>query len=90
MPIYLLQSDVRGEEAAAVEAALKANIPELREAVSVDVLGKSASGFDDPVIVIAILAADDGSELKQLVDFALRHNNEMFLILDGGEISVSE
>lgn len=90
MPIYLLQSDVLGGEAAAVEAALKTKIPELREAVSVDVIGKSASGFDDPVIVIAILAAEDGSELKQLVDFALRHNNEMFLILVGGEISVSE
>ena len=88
MPIYLLQGNALSEEGAAVEAALKAKIPELRDASSVDIIAKSATRFDDPVIVIAVLAAEDGREFNQLVEFALRHNNEMFLILIGGEISV--
>ena len=90
MPIYLLHSKALDEESAALEAALKANISELRDAASVDIIGKSATGLDDPVIVIAVLRIEDRREIDQVIEFALRHSNEMFVILVGGEISVNE
>lgn len=90
MPIYLLPGNALDEESAAIEVAIKTKIPELRDAASIDVIRKPAIGSDDPVIVIAVLAAEDRRELSQLVEFALPRSNEMFLILVGGEISVND
>lgn len=90
MPVYLLHRNAPDEDSVALEAALKAKIPELRGVASADVIGKSMTGLDDPVIVIAPLGVEDRSDVNQVVEFALRHNNEMFVILAGGDISVNE
>jgi Flp pilus assembly CpaE family ATPase len=90
MPVYLLQANGLDPDNRAIEAALKASIPELRSASSIDTIGKSMRAGDDPIIAIAIVPDTDRDQFNQLVEFAVRRGNQLFLILIGSEISVTD
>ena len=90
MPIYLLQDHGLDPNGAAIEATLKVRIPDLRYAASIEAISKSAGASGDATIAIVVLSGADQSRFNQLIELALRRNNEVFLILIGGEVSIRE
>lgn len=90
MPVYLLQESVPHPAGAGLKAALKSAIPDLREAVSLDAVAKSAGTPDDPTIAVALLPSDVQLDFDGLVDFAARLRSGVFLIVVGGEISATQ
>ena len=92
MPIYLIQGHTSRAEQGRLEAALRAKIPDLMEASSLDAVTKSAetTAIDDPIMAIVVLPPGGRNNFDQFIDFAARHHNDIFLIFIGDEISASE
>src|SRR5579859_798755 len=90
MAVYLLQENGPHPAGAELKAALRAAIPDLREAASLDVVAKSAGSPDDPTIAVTLLPSNIAVDFDRLVDFAGRLPSGMFLIVVGGEISATQ
>jgi pilus assembly protein CpaE len=91
MPVFLLKTSPISARQAAVEARLKAAIPDLAEASSLDAIVKSAAtDKDDAAIAIVVLPEGDRDSFNRFVDFAARYGREIFLVLIGDEISASD
>jgi MinD-like ATPase involved in chromosome partitioning or flagellar assembly len=89
MPVYLLQES--GAHQSTIEAGLRAAVPDLIEATSLDAIraaGVRADG-DQRAIVLVIMPPGDHAYFNRLVDFC-GQNNELFLILIGDEILASD
>lgn len=90
MAVYLLQENGPHPAGAELKSALRAAIPDLREAASLDVVAKSAGGPDDPTIAVTLLPSNVPVDFDRLVDFAARLPDGMFVIVVGGEISATQ
>jgi len=90
MAVYLLQENGPHPAGAELKAALRAAIPDLREAASLDIVAKSAGSPDDPTIAVTLLPSNIAVDFDRLVDFAGRLPSGMFLIVVGGEISATQ
>jgi pilus assembly protein CpaE len=90
MAVYLLQE--KGKEQTALEAELRAVIPDLTTAASLDaILGPAAQGDRaKQAIVLVFLPRGDQGYFERLVDLAGRLGGKAFLILIGDEISASD
>jgi pilus assembly protein CpaE len=90
MPIFLLNGDTR--EQSDTEDALRAIIPNLTDASSLDAILSMDVQTDrgDPTIVLVSVPQGDRSYFDHLVETAGRHSRECFLILVGDEISASD
>jgi len=90
MAVYLLHENEPQPAGAGLKAALRAAIPDLREAASLDAVAKSGGSPDDPTIAVALLPGNAPVDFDRLVDFAARLPGGMFLIVVGGEISATQ
>ncbi len=92
MPIFLVKTSPASARQAAVEARLKAAIPDLAEASSLDAVVKSEArgNRNDSAIAIVVLPEGDRDNFNRFVDFAARYGKDIFLILIGDEISASD
>ena len=92
MAVFLLKTNPATARQAAVEARLKAAIPDLTEASSLETIVKSAATTDkdDAAIAIVVLPEGDHDGFKRFVDFTARYSRDIFLILIGDEISASD
>jgi pilus assembly protein CpaE len=92
MPIYLLQGDAKASGEPAVFARLRAAVPGLIAAPSLDAILKASVGVapSDPAIVLAVAPAGDRAAIDRLAELAGRHSRELFFILIGDEISASD
>jgi pilus assembly protein CpaE len=92
MPVFLLKTSPASARQAAVEARLKAAIPDLAEASSLDAIVKSeaTADRDDAAIAIVVLPEGDRDSFNRFIDFAARYGREIFFILIGDEISASD
>lgn len=92
MAVFLLKTSPASARQAAAEARLKAAIPDLTEAASLESIVKSAATADggDATIAIVVLPEGGRESFNRCVDFAARYGREVFLILIGDEISASD
>ena len=91
MPVFLLKAGPASGHLSSLEAGLKAAIPDLTEATSLaDILSAGTKAIDKPAIAIVALPQSDRQQFEQLIDFATRCAQEIFLVLIGGEISASD
>jgi pilus assembly protein CpaE len=90
MPTFLLEGDTR--EQSAIEDALRAIIPNLTNASSLDAILSLGVKADrgDPTIVLVSVPQGDHSYFDHLIEIAGRYGSECFLILIGDEISASD
>jgi pilus assembly protein CpaE len=89
MAIFLMRGS--GAEGA-IEADLRATIPDLIEVASFNRIleRKSAADRDRPATVVVIIQPGDHEYFDQLVEIAAKHHNDIFLILISDEISASD
>jgi pilus assembly protein CpaE len=89
MAIFLMRGS--GAEGA-IEADLRATIPDLIEVASFNRIleRKSAADRDRPATVVVITQPGDHEYFDQLVEIAAKHHNDIFLILISDEISASD
>lgn len=92
MPVFLLKASGVSRRQTALEVGLRAAIPELIEATSLDEILRSDARIagGEPVIAVVNLPQGDREHFEQLIGFAARHAHEMFLILIGDEVSTSD
>src|SRR5690242_6871408 len=90
MAVYLLQENGSHPAGAGLKAELRAAIPDLREAASLDAIAKSGGSPDDPTIAVALSPGNVPVDFDRLVDFTARLPGGMFLIVIGGEISATQ
>lgn len=90
MSLFLLKSGSSLGAQSVIETRLKAELPSLMEAESLDaVLRAAQSARGDPPIVIVALSGERG-EFEHFVELATLQAGKIFLILIGGEISASD
>jgi pilus assembly protein CpaE len=92
MAVFLLKPGAVSRRQPALEAGLRAAIPDLIEGTSLrEILtSKARNSGGEGLIAVVILPPGDRQEFEQLVAFAARHAHEIFLILVGDEISAND
>lgn len=90
MPVYLLDESLSHPAAAAVKAALRSAIPDVRDAATLETVVKSANGPADPAIAMFVLSADCAADFDMLAEMTTRLPRNVFLLLLGGDLSAAQ
>jgi pilus assembly protein CpaE len=91
MPVYLWTAGIEGGKGNVIEHRVRTVIPELVTISSIDnVLARQADRSIGPTYVIVATSSKDPRALAQLTEIAARYRDRVFLILLGGDISVSD
>src|ERR1700722_15571683 len=89
MPAYLLRESGCAEQRSALGEKLRAAVPDLVEATSLDAILNASAG-DERKIVLMLVPRSDPDYVDRFIQFAGRHRNDLSLILVGGEISAND
>ena len=89
MPAYLLRESGCAEQRSALGEKLRAAVPDLVEATSLDAILNASAG-DERKIVLMLVPQSDPDYVDRFIQFAGRHRNDLSLILVGGEISAND